>query len=54
MRPTLPPSLDAQLIAPAFYQDPYPVYDELLATTRLAWSEALAGWELIGNRSLLS
>ena len=44
MRPTLPPALDDKLIAPAFYQDPYPVYDELLATTRLAWSEALAGW----------
>jgi pimeloyl-[acyl-carrier protein] synthase len=44
MRPTVPPALDELLVSPGFYQDPYPIYEELSATVRVAWSEALAGW----------
>lgn len=40
----IPPTLDDQLISPAFYQNPYPFYDQLLARVRVAWSEAWAGW----------
>jgi cytochrome P450 len=44
MPPTLPPDLDAHLVSPEFYQDPYPAYAELLARVRVAWSDALAAW----------
>lgn len=44
MPPTVAPALDELLISPGFYQDPYPVYDELRAQVRVAWSEALGGW----------
>ncbi len=44
MTATVPPELDAQLVTPAFYQDPYPVYQQLSAHSRAAWSEALGGW----------
>ncbi|MGH2523781.1 MAG: cytochrome P450 [Anaerolineales bacterium] len=41
---TVPPALDDQLVSPAFYQDPYPFYEQLSAQARVAWSEALCGW----------
>ena len=44
MLTTVPPTLDDQLVSPAFYQDPYPFYEQLSAQVRVAWSEALAGW----------
>jgi pimeloyl-[acyl-carrier protein] synthase len=37
-------ALDDLLVSPGFYQDPYPIYDELRAQVRVAWSEALGGW----------
>jgi cytochrome P450 len=42
----VPPSLDAQLTSPAFYQDPYPFYEALRAEAPVAYSEALGGWLL--------
>lgn len=44
MPPTLPPDLDAHLVSPEFYQDPYPAYAKLLAGARVAWSDSLAAW----------
>src|SRR6185503_3276384 len=44
MLTVVPPALDEQLISPAFYQNPYPFYEELSAQARVAWSEAWAGW----------
>ncbi len=38
------PALDELLVSPGFYQNPYPIYDELRAQVRVAWSEALGGW----------
>ena len=46
MRATIPPHLDEQLISPAFYQDPYPVFDLLRAEAPVGWSEALGAWVL--------
>ena len=46
MRVTVPPELDEQLISPAFYQDPYPFYQQLRAEAPVAWSEALGAWVL--------
>src|SRR5262245_59407256 len=38
------PALDAQLVSPAFYQDPYPVFDQLRAEAPVGWSEATGAW----------
>src|SRR4051812_11839855 len=46
MLATIPPDLDALLVAPAFYQDPYPVFDRLRLEAPVAWSEALGAWVL--------
>ena len=46
MPANIPPDLDAALIAPEFYQDPYPVFDRLRAEAPVAWSEALGAWVL--------
>jgi pimeloyl-[acyl-carrier protein] synthase len=46
MPATIPPDLDDQLVSPAFYQDPYPVFDRLRAEAPVAWSEALGAWVL--------
>ncbi len=46
MPATLRPALDEQLVSPAFYQNPYPFYDELRAEAPVAYSEALGGWLL--------
>jgi pimeloyl-[acyl-carrier protein] synthase len=46
VRATVPPELDEQLVSPAFYQDPYPIYDRLRAEAPVAWSEALGAWVL--------
>jgi cytochrome P450 len=46
MRTTMPPDLDEQLLSPAFYQDPYPIYDRLRAEAPVAWSETLGAWVL--------
>ena len=44
MPATIPPDLDQLLVSPAFYQDPYPIYDRLRAEAPVAWSEALGAW----------
>ena len=46
MMATVPPELDEQLISPAFYQNPYPVFDRLRVEAPVAWSEALGAWVL--------
>ena len=46
MRATIPPELDAQLVSPAFYQDPYPFYDRLRTEAPVARSEVLGAWVL--------
>jgi cytochrome P450 len=43
---TIPPDLDAELVSPAFYQDPYPTFDRLREEAPVAWSEALGAWVL--------
>ena len=46
MNITIRPELDQQLVSPAFFQDPYPTYDQLREETPVAWSEALQAWVL--------
>lgn len=46
MPATLRPALDEQLVSPAFYQDPYPLYEQLRTEAPVAYSEALGGWLL--------
>jgi cytochrome P450 len=43
---TLRPELDELIVSRAFYQDPYPLYDELRAETPVAYSESVGGWLL--------
>ena len=40
----IPPALDAQLVSPAFYQDPYPVFDQLRSEAPVGWSESTGAW----------
>lgn len=42
----LRPALDEQLVTSAFYNNPYPLYDELRAEAPVVYSEALGGWLL--------
>ena len=42
----LRPALDEQLVSPAFYQNPYPLYEALRAEAPVAYSQALGGWVL--------
>jgi cytochrome P450 len=46
MNTVVRPKLDEQLVSPAFYQDPYPVYDQLRVESPVAWSESLRSWVL--------
>jgi cytochrome P450 len=46
MPATLRPALDEQLVSPAFYQNPYPFYEQLRAEAPVVYSEALGGWLL--------
>lgn len=43
--PTLD-EVDASLISPAFYADPYPIYRQLRANDPVHWSDTLGGWLL--------
>lgn len=53
IRATVRPELDEKLVSRAFYQDPYPFYDQLRAETRVAWSEVLGGWILTRYEDIL-
>lgn len=46
MRTTLPPALDDALVSPAFYQNPYPLYEQLRADLPVVWSERMGAWLL--------
>ena len=46
MRAILSPTLDQQLLSPAFYQQPYPLYTQLRAEAPVVWSERVGAWLL--------
>jgi cytochrome P450 len=44
MQTTLSPELDQQLLSPAFYHNPYPLYARLRQEAPVVWSERVGAW----------
>lgn len=44
MQTTLPSELDQQLLSPAFYHNPYPLYAQLRQDAPVVWSERMGAW----------
>lgn len=42
----LSPTLDEELVSPAFYQNPYPLYARLRTEAPVVWSERMGAWLL--------